>query len=98
MAHPNGGHGNTFHTKHNFDQAYNHVGPNGVTFNSTKGKKITATQSLADDNTTKTIKFKGETDKKSIHGYACKACWGYRSSCSKSRIGQCAEALDNSFP
>lgn len=96
MAHPNGGHGNTFHTKHTFDQAYNHVG-RGVTFDSTTGKKITATQSVARDKKTRTIKFKGETDKKSIHGYVCEACWGYRSSCGKSRIGQCAEALDKSF-
>lgn len=97
MAHPEGGHGNTFETKHSFEQAYNHVGPNGIYFDSMTGNKITATQGLAEDEETKIIIFKGETGKKSIHGRACEACWGYRSDCCKSWIGQCAEALDQSF-
>ncbi|OQB73599.1 MAG: hypothetical protein BWX92_03306 [Deltaproteobacteria bacterium ADurb.Bin135] len=97
MAHPKGGQGNTFHTKHTFDQAYNHVGHNGKSFDSTTGKKITAKQSIAADNKTQTIVFKGETGKKSIHGNVCEKCWGYRSSCCKSWIGQCVEGLDGSF-
>jgi len=97
MAHPNGGHGNTFLTKHTFEQAYNYVGKKGASFNSTKNKGITATQGYAEDNKTKTIVFKGETDKKSKHGNVCKACWGYRKSCCKSWIGQCAESLDKAF-
>ena len=34
---------------------------------------------------------------KNRHGSAYKVCWGYRIDCSSSRIGQYAEALDQSF-
>jgi hypothetical protein len=32
MAHPNGGMGNVFKTKHSFSQAYSHVGAKGIKF------------------------------------------------------------------
>ena len=96
MAHPNGGFGNTFTTTHTFSQAYNHVGPNGIMFNSTTGEKIKATQGMARDKVTKTIVFMGENVR---HGSVCAACWGYRDSCNGGEwIGQCAEALDKSIP
>jgi hypothetical protein len=94
MGHPNGGTGNIFPTKHSFAQAYNHVGQNGVHFNSTTGEKIYAKLGFAQDKITRTIVYHGE---RVIHGRVCKACWGYRGSCTKERIGQCSEALDQSF-
>jgi hypothetical protein len=57
---------------------------------STTGQIITATQGWTKDGQTPTIVFKGEIN----HGSVCEACWGYRISCSGSRIGQYAEALD----
>ena len=94
MGHPNGGKGNPFRIGHSFDEAYEHVGPQGVSFLSTTGEQIYATRSLTRDNMAKTIVFMGERNR---HGSACKACWGFRIDCSGSRIGQCAEALDQSF-
>lgn len=94
MAHPSGGKGNTFRTKHSFQQAFTHVGVKGIKFNSTTGEQILATQGIARDGLTKTIVFVGQ---KSRHGSTCAACWGYRVDCNKSRIGQCTEALDKSF-
>jgi hypothetical protein len=40
MGHPNGGRGDTFLVSHPFDEAYEHVGPQGVSFLSTTGEKI----------------------------------------------------------
>jgi hypothetical protein len=94
MAHPKGGIGNTFPTKHNFDQAYAHVGPRGTTFTSTTGERIFAKQGIAQDKVTKTIVYMGERTR---HGSACESCWGYRVDCNQARIGQCSEALDRSF-
>lgn len=94
MAHPHGGMGNIFQTNHSFSQAYAHVGAKGIKFKSTTGEQISATQGIAHDRITQTIVFVG---KNSRHGSACSACWGYRVDCNKSRIGQCAEALDQSF-
>ena len=90
VAHPNRGSGPTFRTKHAFDMAYAFVGPRGITFQSTPGERITARQGWTKDGQTPTIVFHGKTR----HGSVCVACWGYRISCSGSRIGQCAEALD----
>ena len=90
MSHPSGGMGNTFRTEHSFSEAYIHVGT-GITFRSTTGEKITATQGLAGDGMTKTIVFVGE---RSEHGHVCKACWGYRCNCNGTRIGHCVEGLD----
>ena len=92
MAHPNGGSGGKFNAKHSFLEAYGFVGPQGVKFASTTGEQITATQALARKKTTPVIVFQGE---RSRHGSACKACWGFRIDCNRSRIGQCAEALDS---
>jgi len=94
MSHPNGGKGNQFVTRHTFDQAYAHVGSRGIIFKSTTGEQISANQGVAQDKVTKTIVFIGQ---KSRHGSVCSTCWGYRSDCNQSRIGQCSEALDNSF-
>ena len=91
MAHPSGGSGSKFSAGHTFERAYAFVGVNGVAFSSTTGEKIHATQGLAGDGITPTIVFTGERHR---HGSACPSCWGFRVDCNKSRIGQCAEALD----
>lgn len=91
MSHPNGGHGNNFRALHTFEQAYAYVGEDGMPFISTTGKRITARRGMARDGITKTIVFKGTN---CIHGNVCYACWGYRENCSRTRIGQCTEALD----
>jgi hypothetical protein len=66
------------------------VGTLGVRFRSSTGEKVTATQGWTKDGYTATIIFGGATP----HGSACVACWGYRRSCSGSRIGEFAKALD----
>ena len=91
MAHPSGGSGGEFNAIHSFSDAYSFVGSRGVTFSSTTGERITATQSLTRDRTTPTIVFQGE---RSRHGSVCGACWGFRVDCNRSWVGQCAEALD----
>lgn len=94
MGHPSGGKGNTFPVDHSFDEAYEHIGAQGVSFLSTTGEQIYARRSLTRDRASKTIVFMGERNR---HGSTCKACWGFRIDCSGARIGQCAEALDQSF-
>lgn len=91
MAHPAGGSGSTFSTKHSFAKAYGFVGSEGATFRSTTGEKIAANQGMALDGVTRTIVFVGTRNR---HGSACPSCWGFRIDCNKSRIGQCAEGLD----
>jgi hypothetical protein len=56
------------------------------------GEQILARHGKTRDGNTDTIVFIGE---RSRHGSVCEACWGYRIDCNGSRIGQCAEALDN---
>ena len=92
MAHPNGGSGPTFRTKHSFAKAREFVGTKGVTFRSTTGERIRATQRYTRDKATPTIVFMGERNR---HGSVCPACWGFRVECNHARIGQCAEALDD---
>jgi hypothetical protein len=92
MAHPAGGSGSTFETKHSFQKAYDFVGVKGATFRSTTGQRITANQGMARDGSTRTIVF---VSKLGRHGSACSSCWGFRTDCNKSWIGQCAEALDD---
>lgn len=94
MAHPQGGRGNRLSTKHTFEQAYAHVGSRGTKFNSTTNEQISAKQGFAQDQVTRTIVYMGERTR---HGSVCEACWGYRIDCNQSRIGQCSEALDQSF-
>ena len=94
MGHPNEGKGNTFSIGHSFEEVYEYIGPHGISFISTTGEKIFARRGLTRDKSTATIVFLGE---KNRHGSACKACWGNRIDCTGSRIGQCAEALDQSF-
>ena len=94
MGHPNGGKGNTFPIRHSFDQVFQHIGIHGVSFHSTTGEEIFARRGLTKGKTTEIIVFLGERNR---HGSTCNAFWGYRIDCSGSRIGQCAEALDQSF-
>lgn len=95
MAHPNGGLGNTFKTRHTFAEAYAFVGTNVPRFHSTTGEEITAEQGLAGDGITDTIVFVGERNR---HGSVCEACWGFRQACTQTRIGHCVEALDSFMP
>ena len=95
MPHPEGGKGTWFEPKHSFIEAYNHVGPKGLSFISTTGESITAKHGLAQDGTIQTIVFIGSNSRV---GNVCVACWGFRESCSGTRIGQCAEALDKQVP
>ena len=91
MPHPNGGYGNYFNPNHTFSEAYAFVNKGDVVFFSTTNEEITATTGFAQDRVTPTIVFYGENCR---HGNVCPACWGYRSNCSRTRIGQCTEALD----
>lgn len=95
MPHPDGGHGNYFNPTHSFEQAYNYVGEGATVFTSTTGERIVAKRGMARDGITSTIVFEGENSR---HGNVCPACWGYRSNCSKTRIGQCTEAMDKHMP
>jgi hypothetical protein len=88
MAHPSGGSGNKFDTLHSFSEAYNFVGAQGIEFPSTTHQQVTARQGMTRDKITSTIVFEG-------HGSVCNACWGFRLNCSGTRIGHCAEALDD---
>lgn len=94
MAHSKGGSGSSFRTKHAFAGARAFVSGTGVSFPSTTRETITAVKGFARDGTP-TIVFHGERNR---HGSVCQACWGFRIDCSGSRIGQCAEALDNVVP
>ena len=91
MAHPAGGSGATFNTKHSFAKAYDFVGSKGATFRSTTGAKIVASRGTARDGVTRTIVFVGTRNR---HGSTCSSCWGFRIDCNGSRIGHCAEKLD----
>ncbi len=92
MAHPHGGRGNQFLTRHTFAQAFGLVGNRSYTFYSTTNEKITAKQSFAKDGVTAILTFTGEHSR---HGGACEACWGFPFDCSGSRIGHCVKALDD---
>jgi len=74
-------------SQHSFARAYSFVGTDGVSFLSTTHECISATQGLAKDGITKTIAFKG---RHTVHGNVCSKCWGFRISCTGSRIGQCS--------
>jgi hypothetical protein len=65
-----------------------------VEFRSTTGELIRASLGYS-RNGTRTIVFEGERHR---HGSACAACWGFRIDCNGSRIGQCAEPLDQNVP
>lgn len=94
MAHPKGGVGNTFRTKHSFEQSHSFVGSKGLTFPSTTNERIAAKQGLAGDGITETIVFMGANNR---HGNVCAACWGFRQACTQTRIGHCVEALDQAI-
>ena len=91
MAHPTGGVGNKFRTKHSFQRAYAFVGAKGCDFQSTTNENVSAKQSQHGG--IKRIVFYGQTDRR--EGDVCAECWGFRQACTKTRIGQYAEALDN---
>lgn len=93
MAHPDGGHGNKFKTKHTFEQAYAAVG-GGFPFQSTQGKLTEARVGVTGDGT-QAISFYMEDGSRG--GNVCQACWGFRRSCSDTRIGQWVEGLDQSL-
>ncbi len=94
MAHPSGGSGSRFCTKHTFEEVYNYIGVSGCIFKSTTGEKIQAKQSLAKDKVTKIVVYIGASSR---HGSACEACWGFRNDCNRSWIGHCTETLDKLF-
>jgi viroplasmin and RNaseH domain-containing protein len=73
MGHPNGGKGNTFKTNHTYEEAYQYVRSNSVSFLSTTDERIIAKAGYTKDKTTKTIVFMGERNR---HGSTCKECWG----------------------
>lgn len=92
MAHPNGGKGNVFSTKHSFEEAFSHIG-HQYTFSSTTGEQIHARPGSSKGGSA-TIVFAGEN---CTHGNVCKSCWGFRNNCSGTHIGQCVEALDRAI-
>ena len=49
MVHPNGGRRNIFPTRNTFQEAYDFVGSDGVTFESMTGKQINARQDTTKD-------------------------------------------------
>jgi len=90
VAHPNGGSGGRFSTKHGFSETRAFIGTEGVSFPWATEETTRATQGFARDGLKPTIVFLGE---KNRHGSACPARWGFRIGCNQSRIGQCAETL-----
>jgi hypothetical protein len=91
MPHPNGSQGNPLTVRHTFQQAHSHVGVNGITFTSTTGETMTATQGVAQDGVTPTIVLSGE---RHVAGRVCSACWGFMLSCTGERIGHAVAPLD----
>ena len=91
MAHPEGGQGNSFPTRHGFEQAHTRVG-GGLRFPSTTGEPIIAELSFAADGATHTIVFSNRQGDRVAN--VCKACWGFRKSCSGTRVGQYVQGLD----
>jgi len=94
MAHQNGGQGPFFSPRHQFHEVFNYVGKDGVEFKSTTGETIFARWGKTKEGNHDTIIFLGERNR---HGSACEACWGYRTDCNGSWIGQCAQALDEAI-
>jgi maltose-binding protein MalE len=95
MPHPCGGQGSVFQTTHNFYEAYNYIVKTGAyEFKSTSNENIMAVIGTDKTGTIPTIVFHGEHTR---HGNVCEACWGFRSNCSKTHIGQCVEVLDQSI-
>ena|SRR5450759_2528586 len=90
MPHPNGSQGNNFKVLHTFTNAFNAVALRGLAFRSTTGRAVRATQSFARDGATKVIRFRDT--KGALKGNVCAACWGFRLSCTRTRIGQYLEA------
>jgi hypothetical protein len=90
MAHPNGGKGNRFATRHTFEEAYALIG-DGLYFRSTTNERIQAAPGIAADGITRTIVFEGERNR---HGNCCSACWRFRDACTGTHVGHCVEGLD----
>ena len=92
MPHSDGGQGGTFPTRHTFGQACVAVGVgNGIQFNSTTGRTTTARLGLTESGQ-QAIAFYREHGE--WGGNVCQDCWGFRTSCIGTRIGQWAQALD----
>ena len=96
MPHPNGGQGSNFKVLKSFARAFNAIGSRGLAYRSTTGRSVRATQTLARDGVTKVIRFHNEAGV--LNGNVCPECWGFRVSCTGTRIGQYVEALDRRLP
>lgn len=90
MSHSNGGQGNTFHVTHSFQEAFSKLEAGDFAFKSNTGENMTATTGRTREGMD-TIVFRGENV---THGNVCVACWGYRSNCCGTRVGQAVEAFD----
>lgn len=93
MPHSQGDQGNTFTVSHTFQEAFSMLSAGDVQFISNTGENITATTGRTREGLD-TIVFRGENV---IHGNVCTACWGYRSNCCGTRVGQAVEAFDQSL-
>ncbi len=93
MPHPEGGRGCMFSVNNSFQQSYDYIGSNGITFKSTTNECIYARRGKTSKGIF-TIVFVGE---RSTHGNVCDKCWGYRNNCSGTHIGQCTEGLDKTI-
>lgn len=71
MPHPNGSRGNPLPVRHTFQQAYAHVGVDGISFHSTTAEAMTATRGVAQDGVTTTLILSGE---RHVAGRVCEAC------------------------
>jgi|ERR1700679_1969449 len=91
MGHPVGGQGNSFSTRYSFEQAQTRVG-GGLRFPSSTREEMLAELRFAIDGTTHTIAFSNRDG--DLIGNVCKACWGFRKSCTGTRIGQYVQGLD----
>lgn len=93
MPHPNGGQGATFPVIHSFHDVYAKLDTQDIQFLSNTGEVLIATTGKT-QNGQNTMVFRGENV---THGNVCAACWGFRKSCSGTRIGHAVEALDQAL-
>lgn len=94
MGHPIGGQGAVLKVRHTFSQAYTAVG-NGAQFDSTTGHPTIARLGITQDGKP-AVSFWSESG--GWGGNVCEACWGFRLSCSGTRVGQWVEGLDRFLP
>lgn len=94
MGHPDGGQGAKFSTRHTFRQAYSSVG-NGLRFLSTTNKPTTAQLGVTEEGADAIVFYR---ENGGWGGNVCESCWGFRRSCSDTRIGQWVQGLDQFLP